>query len=62
MAGRAAFHTAKPDKDNLEKAVMDALAETGVWKDGCRVYAGLTAQYWTSGKSGAEIRAETEEA
>jgi Holliday junction resolvase RusA-like endonuclease len=62
IPGRAAFHTAKPDRDNLEKAVMDALTEIGVWKDDCQVCAGLTAKYWTSGKSGAEIRVETIEA
>jgi Holliday junction resolvase RusA-like endonuclease len=53
-------HTVKPDKDNLEKAVMDALTAIGVWKDDCQVYGGTTEKYRTPGKSGAQIWIETE--
>ena len=49
------LHTQKPDKDNLEKAVMDALTGIGIWKDDCQIYGGTTAKYWTAGKSGAKI-------
>lgn len=31
------FHIKKPDKDNLEKAVMDALTVLGAWKDDSQV-------------------------
>jgi Holliday junction resolvase RusA-like endonuclease len=48
-------HTQKPDKDNLEKAVMDALTSIGIWKDDCQVYDGRTAKYWSGDKSGVEI-------
>jgi Holliday junction resolvase RusA-like endonuclease len=54
-------HTVKPDKDNLEKAVMDALTSIQIWEDDCRVYGGNTEKYWTPGKSGAQIWIETEE-
>jgi Holliday junction resolvase RusA-like endonuclease len=54
-------HTVKPDKDNLEKAVMDALTAIQIWKDDCQVYGGNTEKYWTPGKSGAQICIETEE-
>lgn len=52
-------HTAKPDKDNLEKAVMDALTGIQVWKDDCQVYGGRTEKYWSAEKSGAHIYIET---
>jgi Holliday junction resolvase RusA-like endonuclease len=54
-------HTAKPDKDNLEKAVMDALTAIQAWKDDCQVCAGNTEKYWTPGKPGAQIWIETME-
>jgi Holliday junction resolvase RusA-like endonuclease len=54
-------HAVKPDKDNLEKSVMDALTGIQIWRDDCQVYGGNTEKYWTPGKSGAEIWIETEE-
>jgi Holliday junction resolvase RusA-like endonuclease len=54
-------HTVRPDKDNLEKVVMDALTGIQIWKDDCQVYGGNTEKYWTPGKSGAQIWIETEE-
>jgi Holliday junction resolvase RusA-like endonuclease len=53
-------HTVKPDKDNLEKAVMDALTAIQIWKDDCQVYGGNTEKYWTPGNAGAKIWIETE--
>jgi Holliday junction resolvase RusA-like endonuclease len=61
LHGKIVPHTVKPDKDNLEKAVMDALTAVRVWKDDCQVYGGNTEKYWTPGKSGAQIWIETEE-
>jgi Holliday junction resolvase RusA-like endonuclease len=52
-------HAKKPDKDNLEKAVMDALTGIQIWNDDCQVYGGKTEKYWTPGKSGAQIWIET---
>jgi len=40
-------HHRKPDRDNLDKTILDAL--TGVaWKDDCQVYAGDIAKYYIS--------------
>jgi hypothetical protein len=55
-------HTERPDKDNLEKAVMDALTGIQIWNDDCQVYGGNTEKYWTPGKSGARIWIEAEDA
>ena len=39
-------HTVKPDRDNLDKAVLDVLTEVGILKDDCQVYDGtITKQY-----------------
>lgn len=34
------FHTSKPDRDNLDKAVLDALTQLGFWKDDAQVCDG----------------------
>jgi Holliday junction resolvase RusA-like endonuclease len=61
LSGEAVPHTAKPDIDNLKKAVMDALTEIQIWKDDSQVYADPGEKYWTPGKSGALILVEAEE-
>lgn len=33
-------HDKKPDRDNLEKAVLDTLTQLGFWRDDCQVCAG----------------------
>jgi len=33
-------HTAKPDRDNLEKATLDAITDSGFWRDDSQVYGG----------------------
>ena len=39
------FHTQKPDRDNLEKAVLDALTQVGgFWKDDSQVCAGSVSK------------------
>lgn len=56
-------HLSRPDIDNLNKAVIDALTQIGMWRDDCQVCA-ITAckQYHAkSGKPGAEIRINTGE-
>jgi Holliday junction resolvase RusA-like endonuclease len=61
LSGGLVPHTVKPDKDNLEKVVMDALTAIQIWKDDCQVYGGSTEKFWTPGKSGARIWIESEE-
>lgn len=41
-------HTDKPDKDNLEKAILDALKPTGLWRDDCQVYAGGVEKWYVA--------------
>lgn len=42
-------HVSKPDRDNLDKAVLDSLSHCGFWKDDCQVYAG-SIQKWYAPK------------
>jgi len=39
-------HTAKPDKDNVEKAVLDAMKTAGVYTDDCMVFSGPTNKWY----------------
>jgi Holliday junction resolvase RusA-like endonuclease len=48
-------HTAKPDEDNLQKAVMDAMTDAGVWKDDALVFGNLTQKWYSEGPSGVWI-------
>ena len=46
-------HTQKPDKDNLEKAVLDALGQFDgmpplIWCDDCQVVDGRTSKRWAN--------------
>lgn len=48
-------HTSKPDKDNVEKAVLDAL--TGIaWKDDAAVAQGETSKWWAAQGEPAKVR------
>ena len=42
------YHIAKPDRDNLEKAVCDALTDVGMWRDDCQVFGGPTSKGWAN--------------
>lgn len=44
----AFLHTAKPDRDNVEKAVLDALTSCGLWEDDCQVCDGLVRKWWAA--------------
>ena len=49
-------HTQKPDRDNLEKGVCDALNKI-VWKDDGQVCDGRTSKYWSrTGRIEIEIK------
>jgi Holliday junction resolvase RusA-like endonuclease len=50
------WHTSKPDRDNLEKAVLDCLTTIGMWKDDCQVCAGQITKLWsTTGRMAISI-------
>ena len=51
-------HTAKPDIDNLLKAVMDCITQIGVWKDDTQVAKITSTKYYHAkiGRPGALIR------
>ncbi len=54
------LHTAKPDLDNLVKAVYDALTRVGMWRDDSQVCAGPPRKFYhaKSGRPGARITIE----
>ncbi len=56
-------HTAKPDADNLAKAVMDAASVCGVWGDDRQVAGLYIEKYYTSkkGDDGMRIQIATAE-
>jgi Holliday junction resolvase RusA-like endonuclease len=57
MAIKDISHTAKPDADNLAKAVMDALTELGMWTDDALVCdLAITKSYEDDARAGAYIR------
>ncbi len=41
-------HTAKPDKDNVEKAILDAMKQAGVYTDDCVVFSGPVSKWYCS--------------
>lgn len=41
-----ALHAQKPDRDNLEKAVLDALSGLGIWADDSQVCCGHVRKLW----------------
>ena len=51
----------KPDRDNCEKAILDILSNTGVWRDDAQVFAGPVEKYYHAqgAKPGAFIEIGT---
>ena len=51
-------HLCKPDKDNLEKAVLDSLTNCGFWKDDSQVCSGSVHKFYheKNGRPRALIR------
>lgn len=41
-------YTAKPDRDNLDKAVLDALKNGGLFRDDAQVYCGMLAKFYVA--------------
>ena len=49
------WHTNKPDRDNLEKAVLDCMTKGEILKDDCIVCTGTIQKKWANAKSGVYI-------
>lgn len=49
-----AFHVSKPDRDNCEKALLDALKQLGMMRDDSQVCAGAVVKRYGA-KPGAEV-------
>lgn len=51
------YHTSKPDRDNLDKCVLDALTQIGAWEDDAQVCGGaIDKRFAAPGESaGARI-------
>ncbi len=54
------WHICTPDLDNLEKAVMDAITYSKLWKDDCQVCDKRSRKFYhsKSGKPGIRIKVE----
>lgn len=52
------LHTNKPDRDNLEKAVLDCMTKAGLLKDDSIVCDGFIKKIWANKKSGVKIEIE----
>lgn len=50
----------KPDRDNLDKAILDVMTECGVWDDDCQVCQGPVRKWWVpiGSQAGARIKVE----
>lgn len=51
---RRFWHVQKPDKDNLEKIVADALKDVA-WEDDCAIPHGMQFKVWSSTWEGYEV-------
>lgn len=54
------YHITKPDRDNLEKAVLDVLTKAEYWRDDCQVCAGQVSKFYADRADfvGASIKVE----
>ncbi len=41
-----AYHTAKPDTDNLQKLLKDCMTAVGFWKDDAQVASEICEKFW----------------
>jgi len=48
------WHTAKPDRDNAEKAILDCLTRLAIWRDDAQVCCGQVTKRWHT-QGGATI-------
>lgn len=48
-------HIKAPDRDKLDRAVMDALTQAGFWRDDAQCWEALTTKAWTQGTPGTRL-------
>lgn len=48
-------HTAKPDRDNLDKSILDALTEAGLWEDDAQVCDGPVRKWYAAKGAGPGV-------
>ena len=46
------WHTAKPDRDNSDKAILDTLTNLGIWNDDKQVCDGTIRKFYTLSDNG----------
>ena len=49
------WHCSKPDRDNCDKAILDALTDLGVMKDDSQACAGGVTKQYATAETGAQI-------
>lgn len=49
------WHTCKPDRDNLDKALLDTLKKLGMFKDDSQVCDGTIRKVYTCGQVGLSV-------
>jgi Holliday junction resolvase RusA-like endonuclease len=49
-------HGKKPDRDNLDKAVLDAITQSGFWRDDSLACFGTIRKYYTDKRQGTGAR------
>ena len=52
------YHTQKPDRDNLDKAVMDCLTAIGMFGDDCQVCGGEIRKFWCAPGERSGVKVE----
>jgi len=52
------WHIAKPDRDNLDKAVLDAITQSGLWTDDCIVCDGRISKMYHEKDGVPRVRVE----
>ena len=53
--GAPHWHVTKPDRDNCEKAVLDALGDLGLFKNDSQVCAGEVVKVYADARAGCSI-------
>jgi Holliday junction resolvase RusA-like endonuclease len=52
------WQVSKPDKDNLEKALYDALTQCGLWRDDSQVAVSICQKKYANVRPGAQVTVE----